>query len=142
MIQYLTKESEEKLKSDLEKLYPFADNEYNSGSLDLNLIPYLRRINAINEISTEQSCQGHIYNSRITGERVYTCGTLWIWLSRDKYELFLINRNKLLTKEYNFVANIYITEKGHSVVYILFNWKGNEPIDSIMEHITRFFEEL
>jgi len=141
MSRYLNPDEERALKAELETLYATATNSTNNG-LDILIVPYLKRLNAISGVATEQSCQGH--SLEIDGEICYDSGVLWVRLSEEKYWRFLEIAHELFLPDEWISVSVYIADFGgrHDLVEIQFSGSGKGPIDRTMEHITRFFENL
>lgn len=141
MSRFLESEEERALKAELETLYGNANNSTNDG-LDILLVPYLKRLNSLSGVATEQSCQGH---SRVVdGETCYDSGVLWVRLSEEKFWRFLEVADGLFLLDEWIPTSVQISDFGgrHDIVEVMFNGAGRGPIDRTMEHITSFFENL
>ena len=141
-MQYLTKQEKEKTLGYLRSEYKNASLNPD-GHVDLELIPYLERINTCNGVATLQSCTGHKPNK----ERNYTFdGHLWVRLDKEKAILFERKIIDLVKSELiNQVSKMYSFYKGKNleeVINIIFKGHEKDSFYLSIEFITKFFERL
>jgi len=141
-MRYLTKQEKEKTLGYLRDRYKKASLDPD-GHLDLEMIPYLERINACDGMATLQSCTGH----KKSKKRNWTsCGHLWIRLNKELTVLFderlwQLVRCKFVNqvdKMYSFYKFVEVQE----MVSISFPGHEDDSFYQAIEFITRFFERL
>lgn len=152
-MRFLTPSIKEYTLQHLEKAYKKATSE-SDGSIDIEMIPYLKRLNKIRELVTSWSCSGHPSTKKQSKLNIGSCpGNLELWLSKRKMKLFDIHVLKLLTvleampvrKAYMCSgANPGETLRVHEYASITFQGKeeGLDILDRSMTGIIKFFEEL
>lgn len=141
-MRYLTKREKEKTLGYLRDRYKKASLDPD-GHLDLEMIPYLERINACDGMVTLQSCTGH----KKSVIRNYTSdGHLWVRLNKELTVLFnqkliILVKSELINqvdKMYSFFKEKELQE----VINIPFKGHESDSFHQSMEFITRFFERL
>jgi len=141
-MRYLTEREKEKTLGYLRDAYKKASLD-SDGYLDLEMIPYLERINACDGMVTLQSCTGH----KKTKKCPYMCGGhLWVRLNKKMTVLFdrklwQLVRCRFITqvdKMYSFHEFVEVQE----VIDISFPGHETDSFYQTIEFITRFFEKL
>lgn len=113
------------------------------GHLDLELIPYLERINACKDIMTLQSCTGH----KKSAKRNYTFGGhLWLRLSKEKMMAFnekvvILVKSKCINRV-DIMYSHYKEIKIQKIICIAYQGHESDMFYQSIEFITRFFESL
>lgn len=140
--RYLTKQEKEKTLGYLREAYKKASLAPD-GYLDLEMIPYLERINACDGMVTLQSCTGH----KKSKKRNWTAGGhLHLKLSEETMEIFDEKTGVLVkSKLINQVTILYSYYKKTAIEKIVnIHYQGHEDdfFYQAMEFITKFFEGL
>jgi len=138
-MRYLTEREKEETLGYLRDEYKKASLDPD-GHLDLEMIPYLERINACEGMVTLQSCTGH----KKSKKRNYTFdGHLWIRLNKELTASFN-ERLIALVKS----ASISQVEKKYShygqkelqeIIVIIFKGHESDSFYQSIEFITQFF---
>lgn len=113
------------------------------GYMDLELIPYLERINACDGVMTLQSCTGH----KKSKERDATFdGHFWMRLSQEKMKVF--NKKVAILVESEFINQVsimysyYRETEIRKIVSIAYRGHESDMFYQSIEFITQFFEGL
>lgn len=141
-MRYLTRREKEKTLGYLRDTYKKASLDPD-GHLDLEMIPYLERINACDGMVTLQSCTGHKKSKKYPS---MSGGHLWVRLSKEMTvlldgRLWQLVRCKFVTqidKIYHFYEFVEVRE----VIDISFPGHEDDSFYQTMEFITQFFERL
>ncbi len=135
MSRYLTVEHEKKIQNDLRVLYPTANKERNNG-LDIDVVPYLKRLNAIDGVATLQSCAGHNVGDYIESAH------LWIWLSEELAQRLYLDAPLLAQNKNMEAVQIYFVGEPpiQEIIQIIFRGNPYSMLPEACEHITAFFE--
>ena len=138
-MRYLTEREKEKALGYLRDEYKKASLDPD-GHLDLEMVPYLERMNACDGIMTLQSCTGH----KKSKKRNYTFdGHLWIRLSEKSTALFnerltVLVRSPLINqveKQYSY----YKQKELQEIINIMFRGHEADSFYRSIEFIAQFF---
>lgn len=134
----------------LEKAYKEANSE-SDGSIDIEMVPYLKKLNKIPELVTSYSCSGHPFSRKkrqlnMSGR----LGELELGLSKRMMKLFDIHVHKLVNGYIIIrVSKVYSTldpRKPEVIERARIEFQGLEQgldfFESSMTTIIKFFEEL
>ena len=141
-MRYLTEREKEEKLGYLRDRYEKASLDPD-GHLDLELIPYLERINACDGMVTLQSCTGH-EKSVI---RNYTCnGHLWVRLNKELTILFdqklIILIKSALINQVDKMYSFFKEKELQEVINVSFKGHEAHSFCQSMGFITNFFEGL
>ena len=138
-MRYLTEREKEKTLGYLRDAYKKASLDPD-GHLDLEMIPYLERINACDGMVTLQSCTGH----KKSKKRNYTFGGhLWIRLNKELTAIFderliaLVKSASINQVEKNY--SYYKQRELQETIVIMFEGHEADSFYRSIEFIAQFF---
>lgn len=141
-MRYLTEREKEKTLGYLRDSYKKASLDPD-GHLDLEMIPYLERINACDGMITLQSCTGH----KKSKKRNWTAGGhLHLKLSKEKMEIFdkkvgVLVKSELIN-QVTILCSYYKKTAIEKIVNIHYRGHEDDSFYQSIEFITQFFERL